>query len=70
MCVWFKVWGEGLSKGYAGQQSNFLLNPNGLSLSGITFAVVGKIRLFQTPKNIVHCSTIALALHKSALVHY
>lgn len=40
--MWSKVWGAGLSHGYAGQPSNFQLNPNGVSLSGITFAIVGK----------------------------
>lgn len=37
-----KAWGEGLSRGCAGQQSSFLVNPNGLNMSGVTFGVEGK----------------------------
>ncbi|KAJ6647375.1 Filamin-B [Pseudolycoriella hygida] len=36
-----QAWGEGLSQGYAGQPSKFVLHPSGLSLSGITLAVEG-----------------------------
>ncbi|KAG4076263.1 hypothetical protein HA402_014812 [Bradysia odoriphaga] len=39
-----QAWGDGLSHGYAGQPSTFMLNPSGLSLSGITFEIIGPTR--------------------------
>ncbi|KAJ6647514.1 Filamin-A [Pseudolycoriella hygida] len=39
-----QAWGDGLSHGCAGQQANFLVNPNGLNMSGVTFGVEGPSR--------------------------
>lgn len=39
-----QVWGEGLIHGFAGQPSQFFVNPNGLNMQGITFGVEGPSR--------------------------
>jgi len=39
-----QAWGDGLSHGCAGQPAHFLVNPNGLNMSKITFGVEGPSR--------------------------
>ncbi|CAG7673166.1 unnamed protein product [Allacma fusca] len=39
-----QVWGEGLVQGFAGRPSTFSINPNGLRMEGITFAIEGPSR--------------------------
>ncbi len=50
-----KAWGDGLSHGYAGQPATFLLNPSGVSLTGITFEIIGNSSIEHiTAKHFLH----------------
>ena len=43
-----QVWGEGLIQGFAGRPAVFGLNPNGLRMEGITFAVEGTLKFSRS----------------------